>query len=64
MKGHQYYAERLLSQAIEDPAIDEADSEAVRAYIKDEAAALCIEPEPVVRYAMRGYEMIVNNPIP
>ena len=64
MKGHQYYAERLLSQAVEDPDVNEADSDEVQDYIEEEAAALCLEPEPVVQYAMRGYEMIVNNPIP
>ena len=37
MKGHQYYAERLLSQAVEDPDVNEADSEAVQAYIEEQA---------------------------
>lgn len=59
MKGTQYYAERLLSQAISDPRVNALDGEAVREYIKEEAEKLCIPPEKTADYAMRGYEQVV-----
>jgi len=61
MKGTQYYAERLLSQAISDPRVNALDGEAVRAYIKEEAEKLCIPPEETADYAMRGYENVVTG---
>lgn len=61
MKGYQYYAERLLSQAISDPHLDESDGEAVRDYIKAEAEKLCLDGEQVAEYAMHGYRSIVNG---
>jgi hypothetical protein len=60
-RGSQYYAERLLSQAISDPALDEWDEDAVHDYIKEEAEKLCLDGEAVAEYAMRGYRSIVDG---
>jgi len=60
-KGNGYYGERLLSQAISDPAVDAIDREEVRAYIEREAAKLCLDSEAVADAAMRGYETITTT---
>lgn len=61
MKGSEYYAERLLSQAISDPRVNALDGEAVEAYIKEEAEKLCLDPEEVAAHAMRGYEAVTTG---
>jgi len=61
MKGIQYYAERLLSQAISDPRVNALDGEAMRAYIEEEAEKLCIPPEETADYAMRGYMALTTG---
>lgn len=59
MKGTEYYAERLLSQAISDPRVNALDGEAVEEYIKEEAEKLCLPPEETATKAMRGYQNVV-----
>lgn len=61
MKGTQYYAERLLAQAISDPRVNALDGESVRDYIKEEAEKLCVPPEETAAHAMRGYEALATG---
>jgi len=60
-KGTQYYAERLLSQAISDPRVNALKSDEIRAYIEQEAEKLCIPPEETADYAMRGYMALTTG---
>ncbi len=60
-KGTEYYAERLLSQAIADPDVNALSRDGVRAYIEEEAEKLCIPPEETADYAMRGYDAITTG---
>ena len=60
-KGTQYYAERLLSQAISDPRVNALKSDEMRAYIEQEAEKLCIPPEETADYAMRGYMALTTG---
>lgn len=60
-RGTEYYAERLLSQAISDPRVNALKSDEMRAYIEQEAEKLCIPPEETADYAMRGYKALTTG---
>jgi hypothetical protein len=53
MKSNKYYANRLYKQAIAAPSVNPLEEGEIEAYIREEAAKLCLNSDAIVEEAKR-----------